>query len=122
MLKESSNALQQAEKFKYLVGRYTWVTQSGTRSVTHGLVKQPQYYVSFIAPWSQNGSFQPLQSSLFEIGLFPDPRLWSWILGNDWKILILKYKRQNWDFCENLNTVWQLTTKCTAMKFGKPWM
>jgi len=29
------------------------------------LLKQSQYYVRFIVPWSQNGSFEPLQSGQF---------------------------------------------------------
>ena len=38
------------------------VTEGGARRLKHGLVKQTQFCVSFIALWSQNRSFQTPQS------------------------------------------------------------
>jgi len=36
-----------------------------------------------IVPWSQNGSFQTLQSFQFRISFCSDLHHWSWILGKD---------------------------------------
>jgi len=41
------------------------VTEGGARSLIHGLVKQTQFCVSFIALWLRNGSFQTPQSCQF---------------------------------------------------------
>ena len=38
------------------------MTEFGARILIHGLVKLMQFGVSFIALWSQNGSFQTPQS------------------------------------------------------------
>ena len=61
---------------------YLRVTKCGVRRLIHGLVKLTQFCLSFIALWSQNGSFQTLQSCQFSNrSLFR--YLWSWFLGND---------------------------------------
>ena len=44
---------------------YSRVTGGRTRSLIHGLTKQAQHYMSFIALLSQNRSFQTLQSCQF---------------------------------------------------------
>jgi len=59
------NTLQQVEKFKYLGVEFTSDARLGTRRLMHGLEQQTQYYVSFIALWSQNGSVQTPQSWQF---------------------------------------------------------
>jgi len=44
-------------KFKYLGVAFT---SGGRWRLMHGLVKQTQFCLSFIALWSQNGNFQTL--------------------------------------------------------------
>ena len=41
------------------------ITCGRRRRLVHGLVKLSQFYMSFIALWSQNGSFQTPQSCHF---------------------------------------------------------
>jgi len=79
MLQVSGTTLQQVEKFMDL-GVVAYLTEGGARRLIHGLVKLTQFCLSFIALWSQNGSFQAPQSCLilsFKIGLYSDPYLWS---------------------------------------------
>jgi len=47
------------------LGWYSRVSEVGTKRLIHGLVKQMQFCVSFIAPWWWNGSFQRPQSFQF---------------------------------------------------------
>jgi len=72
MLQLSGNTLQQVEKFKYLGVVFT---NDGRRNeqMIRGLVTLMQFCMSFIAVWSQNGSFQTPQSCQF---LNSDPHLW----------------------------------------------
>jgi len=56
---------------------YSRVTDVGTNRLIHGLVKQTQFCVSFIAPWLRNGRFQRTQSFHFLIYFCSDPHLWS---------------------------------------------
>jgi len=62
----------------------------------HGLVKQPQYYVSFIVLWSQNDDFQPPQSSKFFLNrsLFTSAREF-WVIAER----VLSQVRQRREFC-----------------------
>jgi len=53
----SGNKLQQVEKFKFLVVVFT-SDGNDARRLIHGLVKQTQFYVSFIALSSQNRNSQ----------------------------------------------------------------
>jgi len=63
MLQVSDNTLQLAEKFKFIGVVFTsdgkWSEEIDT------LVMLTQFCVSFIALWSQNGSFQTPQSCQF---------------------------------------------------------
>jgi len=56
MLHVSSNTLHQVEKF---MNHGVLITSDahGARRLIHGLVKLTQFCMSFIALWSQNGSF-----------------------------------------------------------------
>jgi len=56
-------------------GWYLRVAEGGAKRLIHGLVKLMQFWVSFIALRSQNGSFQTPQSCQFSIGLCFDPYL-----------------------------------------------
>jgi len=64
MLQVSGNTLQQVKKFKHLGVVFAsdgrWSEEIDTRLVT-----LTQFCVSFIAGWSQNGSFQTPQSCQF---------------------------------------------------------
>jgi len=50
ILHVSRNALQQLETFKHLGVVFT-SDRIGTKELMHGLVKQTQFCVNFIAPW-----------------------------------------------------------------------
>jgi len=43
-------------------GWYSQVTEGKTGKLIHGLIEAAPFYVSYIALWKQNGSFQTLQS------------------------------------------------------------
>jgi len=49
------------------------------------LVKLTQFFMSFIARWSQKGCFKHRKAVSFWISLCSDPDLWSWFLGSDRK-------------------------------------
>ena len=85
------------------------------------LMKQMQFCVSFIALWSQNGSFQELKSCQFFKVVF---------------VSILTYRHESWVMTERVMSqvkaaemgyLWiihgvTLRTKRAAMKFVKPWI
>jgi len=79
------------DKFKY-PGWYSRVTECGTKRLIHGLVKQTQICVNFIALCDhKTGAFEHRKAVSFQIGLCQDAQdahLWSWILGNDCKSTI----------------------------------
>ena len=53
------------------MGWYSRVTKVGTKGLIHGLVKQTQFCVSFIAPWWRNRGFQTKQTfQFFNLSLF----------------------------------------------------
>ena len=97
------------------------VTEIGTKIIIHGLVKQTQFYVSFITPWLRNGTFQRPQSFQFSNrSLFrssPVVKDLKWRL----KEYCQKNKRQRWDICEKFS-VWRFVTKSTRLKSVKPGM
>jgi len=66
VLHVSDNTLQQLEKFTHLVlVAYLPVTDGEASILIHRLAKITQFYVSLVALWSQNGSFQTPQSYHF---------------------------------------------------------
>jgi len=74
ILQVSGYTLQLVETFKYLrVVYFSLVMEIGTKRLIHGLVKQTQFCVSFIAPWLRNGTFQNRKAFSVLIGLFSDP-------------------------------------------------
>jgi len=109
-------------EFKFL-GWYLRVSKSGARRLIYRLVELTQFWVSFFALLSQNGSFQTPQSCHFlNRSLFPSflmvMNLLSWL-----KIYYLECKQQKWDFCEK-STVWNFATKSVGVNFDVPvsWM
>jgi len=60
------NTTQQVQMFKCL-GVVLRVTEDRTERLVHGLVRQTQFFVSFIVPWPRKGSFQTPQSFHFKI-------------------------------------------------------
>jgi len=93
------------------------VTEIGTKIIIHGLVKQTQFYVSFITPWLRNGTFQRPQSFQFSNrSLFrssPVVKDLKWRL----KEYCQKNKRQRWDICEKFS-VWRFVTKILGVTLG----
>jgi len=71
MSPQKTKAVHAAGKRQYTAAdsevQVPWVVfaNDGTRKWIHGSVKQMQFCVSFIALWSQNGSFQTSQSCEF---------------------------------------------------------
>jgi len=95
------------------------VTEVGTKELIHGLVKQTQFCVSFIAPWWQNGSFQRTQSFQFlNRSLFQSSPV---VMNLRWRLkgYCQKNKRQRWDICGEVS-VWHVVTKSTDLKSVKP--
>ena len=84
-LQLSTNTLQQVETFKYLgAGWYSRVTKVSTKGLIHGLVKQTQFCVSFIAPWWRNRGFQTTQTFQFlNLSLFRSSPV---VMNLRWKI------------------------------------
>jgi len=58
MRQVSGTTLQQVKTFKYLGLVFTCDGRRRPKRLIHGLVRITQFGVSFIALWSQNGSFQ----------------------------------------------------------------
>ena len=83
------------------LGLYSRVAEGGTRRLVHGLLKQMQFWVTFITLWSQNVIRETPQSFQFS----NQPLLWSSPIATRLVSLLkecyLKYKRQRWDFCED---------------------
>jgi len=68
MLQLSGNTLHTGagKEVLYLgVAFMSRVTEGGARRLIHGLIKQTQFCVNFIALWSRNGSFQTQRSCQF---------------------------------------------------------
>jgi len=103
------------------LGWYSRVTKVGTKRLKHGLVKQTQFCVIFIAPWWRNGSFQRTQSFQFlNRTLFGSSLV---VMNLRWRLkeYCEKNKRQRWDICEEFS-VWHFVTKRTGLKSVKPRM
>ena len=127
---KTPKAVYSSSERKYLVaggdlqGRWGWysrVTEVGTNRLKHGLVKQTQFFVSFIAPWWRNGSFQRTQSFQFlNRSLFRSSPV---VINLRWRLkeYCQKNKRQRWDICEEFS-VWHFVTKNTGLKSVKPGM
>jgi len=100
---------------------YSLVTEVGTKELIHGLVKQTQFCVSYVALWWQNWSFQRLQSLQFSNrSLFRSSPV---VMNLRWRLkeYCQKSKWQRWDICEEFS-VWQFVTRSTGLKFVKPGM
>jgi len=84
-----------------------------TKILVHGLVKQTQFCVSFIALWSQNRRFKDRKLSVFKSVIVPmlmyDHE--SWVTTE--KILSIE-QWQWWDICE-VFSVWHFVTKSTGL-------
>ena len=84
------------------------MTKVGTKGLIHGLVKQTQFCVSFIAPWCRNGSFQRTQSFQFlnRSLIWSSPMV---ILGDDWKKIVKRTNGRDGIFAKSsrCNTSWQ---------------
>jgi len=61
----NGTTLQQVETYKYIGLVFMCDGRRSPRRLMHALVRITLFCVSFIALWSQNGSFQTLQSSQF---------------------------------------------------------
>jgi len=90
----------------------------GGKDLIHGLVKQTQFCLSFIALWSQNGSFQTPRCCQFINRSFFRSSTTVMNLGLWLKECYRKYKRKRWYFCEEF-TAWHFVTKYAAVKFRK---
>ena len=78
------------------------MTKVGTKRLKHGLVKQTQFFLSFVAPWWRNGSFQRPQSFQFiNRSLFRSAPV---VMNLRWRLkgYHQKNKRQRWDICRVL--------------------
>jgi len=66
-------------------GTHEWQkVEQGDWHMIHKIIKQTQFCMSFIALWSQNGSFQTLQSYQFLNPFYCDAHPWLVILGDNW--------------------------------------
>ena len=91
------------------------------KGLLHGLVKQMQFCVSFIAPWSRNGGFQRTPSFQYlHWSLFRSSPV---VLNHRWllKQYCQKYERQRCDICKEFS-VWHFVTKITGLTSVKPGM
>jgi len=78
------------------------VTKRGTGRLIHGLLKQTHFCMSFIALWSQNGSFETPQScQFFNRSLIRSSPLVKWLIKP-----CPKHRRLTWDICEVRNKVY----------------
>jgi len=102
-------------------GAHSRVTKVATKIFKHGLVKQTQFCLSFIAPWWRNGNFQRTQSFQFlNLSLF---RFSPVVMNLRWRLkdYCQKNKRQRWDICEEIS-VWHFVAKSTGLISVKPGM
>jgi len=100
---------------------YSRLMEVGTNRLIHGLVKQTQFCVSFIARWLRNGRFQRTQSFQFlNLSLFRSSPV---VINFRWRLkeYCQKNKRQRRDICEEF-LVWHFVTKNTGLKSVKPRM
>jgi len=84
ILQVSRYILQQVETFKYL-GMVFTSGGSRNKGIDTRIGKETQFYVSFIAPWWRNGSFQRPQSCQFLNGSLFRSSAMVMNLGDDWK-------------------------------------
>ena len=102
-----------------ILGWYSQVMKVGTKGLIHGLVKQTQFFVSFIASWWRNGSFQRPQSFQFlNRSLVQSSPV---VMNHRWrqKEYCQNNKRQRWDICEEFS-MWHWVTKNTGLKSVTP--
>jgi len=95
--------------------------KSGTEGLIHGLLKQTQICMRFIAPWWRNRNFQRTQSFQFlNRSLFRSSRV---VMNLKWRLkeYCRKNKQQRWNICEEF-TVWHFVIKSTGLKCVKPRM
>jgi len=103
------------------LGWYSRVTKVGTKRLIHGLVKQTQFCVSFIALWWRNWSFQTPQSCQFSNrSLLRSSPV---VMNLRWRLAeyCQKNNLQRRDICEEFS-VWHIVTKSTGLKSVKPGM
>jgi len=103
------------------LGWHSRVTEVGTKGLIHGLVKQTQFCVSFIAPWWRNVRFQRTQGFQFLNGF--SFRSSPVVMNLRWRLkeYCQKNKRQRWDICEEFS-VSHFVKKSTGLKSVKPRM
>jgi len=118
MSRKKSNAVYSASEWKYIAAggdfQVPWggiheKTEVWKRGLIHGLLKQTQICVSFIAPWLRNGSFQRTQSFQFlNRSLFRSSPV---VMKIRWRLKesCQKNNRQRWDICKEsrCDTSWQ---------------
>ena len=97
------------------------MTESRTRRLIQGSVKQTQFCVSFIALWWQNLNFKRHKAVSYLIGLYCEPYPCSWILGSHWKNTIPSTSG-TMGFMGSVHGVTYCATKCAAVKVAEPWM
>ena len=100
-------------------GWYSRVTKVGTKRLIHRLVKQTQFCVSFITPWSRNGSFQRAKSfQSLNWSLF---RSSTAVINLRWRLkeYCQRNIRQRWNIWEEFS-VWRFVAKSTGLKSVKP--
>jgi len=85
------------------LGWYSRVTKVGTKGLIHGCVKQTQFCVNFIAPWTRNGSFQRTQS--FQFLNRSSFRSSPVVINLGWRLKIFCQRNilQRWDICEEFS-------------------
>jgi len=95
--------------------------EGGTRRLIHGLVKQTQFSVSFIALWWQNWSFRKPQSCQFSKPVFVPILICRSESQVMTEIVLPQVQAAEMDFCEEF-TACYFATKCAHVKFVKTWM
>ena len=123
MSRKTPTAVHSASERKYAAaggdfqepwgGIYEW-RKPGKEELIHGLLKQKQISVIFIAPWWRNGSFQRTPCFRFlHLSLFRSSPV---VMNLRWRLqeYCLKNKCQRWDICEKF-LVWHFVTKCTGL-------
>jgi len=95
----NGSTLQHVEKFKCHGVVFTGDGRSNKQSDKRIGKANTALYVSFMAFWSQNGSFPTPQNCQFSNRPLLCPHLWSWILGNDWQSAISSTSGKDVFFC-----------------------
>jgi len=94
---------------------YSWMMEGRATRLIHELVMRTQFLTSYIALWSQNGSFHAFQSCHFSNwSLYRSLSHESWVMtkGDIWST-----SGRDGIFAEF--TVWHFAAKCTAVKSKK---